>query len=35
MRVTDHPTEADGQCRWTIYKSRDDVPQEAYRRVGK
>jgi len=35
MRVTDYPKHADGQCRWTIYKSRESVPQEAYRRVGK
>jgi hypothetical protein len=35
MRVTSYPTSAQDQCRWTIYKSSDAVPDDAYRRVGK
>lgn len=41
IRVVDsplHPTETTGakpkQCTWTIYKSVDAIPQEAYRRIG-
>ncbi len=35
MRVTEHPQSPEDPCRWTIYKSRDAVPEDAYRRVGK
>jgi len=35
MRVTEHPATPDEPCRWTIYKRRDAIPDEAYRRVGK
>lgn len=35
MRVTEHPATPDQPCRWTIYKRRDAIPDEAYRRVGK
>jgi hypothetical protein len=35
MRMTEHPESPDDPCRWTIFKSRDAVPDEAYRRVGK
>ena len=35
MRVTDYPDEADEPCRWTIYKSPELIPPEAYTSVGK
>jgi hypothetical protein len=35
MRVTDYPQRPEDPCRWTIYKAREAVPDEAYRRVGK
>ncbi len=35
MRVTEHPQSPDDPCRWTIYKSHDAIPDEAFRRVGK
>lgn len=35
MRMTEHPRGPDEPCRWTIFKSREAVPDEAYRRVGK
>ncbi len=35
MRVVDYPTDPGAPCRWTIYKSPDLVPDEAYKRVGK
>jgi hypothetical protein len=35
MRVVDYPSDPAEPCRWTIYKSPDLVPDEAYDRVGK
>ncbi|MBA2557992.1 MAG: hypothetical protein H0V12_11720 [Chloroflexi bacterium] len=35
MRVVDYPRDPGDSCRWTIYKSPDLVPAEAYERVGK
>jgi hypothetical protein len=35
MRVVDHPEDPGDPCRWTIYKSPEAVPDEAYSRVGK
>jgi len=35
MRVTENPENPDDQCRWTIYKSPEFVPDWAYERVGK
>ncbi len=35
MRMTEHPETPDDQCRWTIYKSADAVPDWVYERVGK
>jgi hypothetical protein len=35
MRVVDYPSDPAEPCRWTIYKSPELVPDEAYLRVGK
>jgi hypothetical protein len=35
MRMTENPENPDDQCRWTIYKSPDAVPDWVYERVGK
>ena len=35
MRMTEHPEDPGDQCRWTIYKSADAVPDWVYERVGK
>lgn len=35
MRVTQHPEDPRGPCRWVIYKDPGKVPAEAYLRVGK
>jgi hypothetical protein len=35
MRVTENPENPGDQCRWTIYKSPELVPDWAYERVGK
>lgn len=35
MRVVDHPENPGEPCRWTIYKSPEAAPDEAYSRVGK
>lgn len=35
MRVVDYPSDPADPCRWTIYKSPELVPDEAYERVGK
>jgi hypothetical protein len=35
MRVVDYPVDPGAPCRWTIYKSPELVPDEAYTRVGK
>jgi hypothetical protein len=35
MRMTENPENPDDQCRWTIYKSADAVPDWVYERVGK
>jgi hypothetical protein len=34
MRVVDYPEDPGEPCRWTIYKSPEAVPDEAYSRVG-
>jgi hypothetical protein len=35
MRVVEYPERPDEQCRWTIFKSPELVPDDAFRRVGK
>jgi hypothetical protein len=35
MRMTENPESPDDQCRWTIYKSPELVPDWVYERVGK
>src|SRR6266540_2841639 len=35
MRMTENPENPDDQCRWTIYKSPELVPDWVYERVGK
>ena len=35
MRMTENPENPEDQCRWTIYKSPDAVPDWVYERVGK
>lgn len=35
MRITEYPRDPGDQCRWTIYKDRDQIPDWAYARVGK
>jgi hypothetical protein len=35
MRVTEYPKSPNDPCRWTVYKSGEAVPDEAYQRVGK
>ena len=35
MRMTENPENPDDQCRWTIYKSAELVPDWVYERVGK
>jgi hypothetical protein len=35
MRVVDYPADPGAPCRWTVYKSPELVPDEAYARVGK
>jgi hypothetical protein len=35
MRVTEHPRDAHGVCRFTIYKSPELVPDWVYERIGK
>ncbi len=35
MRVTEYPESPDDKCRWILYKDPQDVPAEAYERVGK
>jgi hypothetical protein len=34
MRVVDYPEDPGEPCRWTIYKSPEAVPDDAYSRVG-
>ena len=35
MRITEYPKEPGDKCKWTVYKSADAIPAEAYARVGK
>jgi hypothetical protein len=35
VRVIDPPLEPGAPCRWTVYRDPADVPEEAYRRVGR
>ena len=35
MRVTQYPRDVGDKCTWTIFKDPEDVPDEAYERVGK
>lgn len=35
IRITEYPEERSQQCRWIIYKSVDDIPEEYYTRVGR
>lgn len=35
IRVTEYPEDREQKCRWIIYKSVDDIPEEYYTRVGR
>jgi len=35
MRVTEYPKEPGQKCRWTVYKSAEQIPESAFTRVGK